>query len=160
MERVLEAISALPDGLVDQDSAGLYRMKDSKTNGNAATTNEPLRETVLYDAAFAPSKNLARVLAHELAHLMFVRLEKPLRNEFLTAANWVLELERNRKFLVLRRPPRESVTIHSRLSPHEDFATAIDYFIFENPILKKTTPKVHAWIDKHLGARLKKRSEP
>ena len=89
IERLLEAISELPDGLLEHEAAGIYRMKQSDTKDNSATTNDPLREVVLYDSAFLRSSKLARIVAHELAHLMFVRMNPGVRDGFLEAAKWI-----------------------------------------------------------------------
>ncbi len=155
IERVLEAISDLPDGLVQQESNGIYRMRKSQTRANTATTNDPKRETVLYDAAFQPEIVLARTLAHELAHLMFVSIDKDLRWSFLEAADWISKDKKNQTQIILQRPPNQSLTLHSRSSPHEDFATSIEFFLFDPNKLKKTIPKVHTWIERRLGDRLK-----
>ncbi len=157
-ERVLEAVSALPDGLIEQIPAGIYRMRVSVDKANPATANYPKKEIALYDAAFDGTNNLARILAHELSHLMFVRLDKPTRDAFLEAARWV-KLDGKRPSLLLQRPMNQTLTFHSRTSPHEDFATSVEYYLFDPAKMRATTPKVHSWIEKHLGDSLKKRSE-
>ncbi len=89
---------------------------------------------------------------------MFIGIGKDLRDEFLNASDWTRKKSK-KPTLILQRPNGQFLTLHSRTSPYEDFATSIEYYLFDTAKLKRTIPKVHAWIEKRLGDRLKMRIE-
>ncbi len=157
VERTLEAISELPDLLFEQEPAGIYRMRKSRTPANPATTNTGLSETVLYDLAFQTSSNLAQVLAHEFSHLLYKKLPEEERKSYLTISKWLEEKIGNSTMWINRRPPNQFMTDHAKESPDEDFATNIEYFLFKPAKLKNVAPQIHSWIEKQLGDKLKKR---
>lgn len=59
--KVFEALSVLPENILNQYVKNIYRMRKSIKEGNSATTN--FDEVVLYDAAFEEKQDLARILA-------------------------------------------------------------------------------------------------
>jgi hypothetical protein len=42
-----------------------------------------------------------------------------------------------------------------RISPDEDFANNVEYFLYDPETLKTTTPHAYTWISKHFGANFK-----
>lgn len=71
-ERVLEALSDLPEILWPKSLDGIYRMSKSKDYPNPASHGGAF--VVLYDTAFEKKHRLARILAHELAHQNYEEL--------------------------------------------------------------------------------------
>jgi hypothetical protein len=154
-ECVLEALAALPDLLLTQDVNAIYRMQKSIDPGNPATTNTALGDTVLYDSAFAKKYNLTQILCHELSHQLYEKLSDSQKRDYQSKMFWQQETVGYRKRWVPRRPAAQFVTQDATLSPSEDFATNIEYFLFNPSHLKKTVPEAHAWIEKHFGDKLK-----
>ena len=63
--KTLEALDVLPE-ILFKGVNGIYRLKRSKHGNNPASHGGNM--VVLYDSAFDESRNLARIIAHELAH--------------------------------------------------------------------------------------------
>ena len=42
-----------------------------------------------------------------------------------------------------------------KISPDEDFANNVEYFLLESEKLKMITPHAYTWISKHFGANFK-----
>lgn len=151
IERVLEALSELPEFLLNQEADSLYRMSGSEEPGNPATTN--FKDTVLYDKAFAPDQNLARVIAHEQAHRLFDSLTEVERTGFKTAGEWVKVREGSREFEKPGRPASAFVQLDGQRSPSEDFANSVESFVFEKEKLKAVSPRVYDWINSKWGSK-------
>jgi hypothetical protein len=150
-ERVLEAICELPEKLWKKSEYRIYRMEKSKDGGNPATSAKGI--VVLYDSAFNKSNNLARVIAHELAHETYVKLNEADSIDYRTTLNWFTSRRGNRSTIVSREDG--FVTDDGRVSPEEDFANNIEYFLFEPNVLKSKTPHAFRWIKTHLGDKFK-----
>ncbi len=150
IERALEAISELPELLREQAIKGLYRMMRSIFGDNPATNN--LGDIVLYDSALETNHNLARVLAHELAHQLFDTLPSDQKDSYRAATGWNKDAIRGK--WTCSRAAGQFVQADGRDSPEEDFANNIEYFVFNTSELQKITSGAYQWIEKHFGSRL------
>jgi len=153
VERVFEVLSALPESILNQYVKNIYRMNKSIHIGNSATTN--FNEIVLYDVAFEEKQNLAQVLAHELAHVMYMKLSESLRASYEKEAEWISLSVGEGKTIVIPKSTRTFVEKDGELSPDEDFANNIEYFLFEPETLKKKSNAVYLWIQKSFGSDFK-----
>lgn len=87
VERFHEALSVLPDKLLNLENIKIFRMGKSMTNGNPATSN--YEDITLYNLAFQHKNSLAQILAHELSHSMYRQLSEPEKIAFSEVAGWV-----------------------------------------------------------------------
>jgi hypothetical protein len=155
-ERVLEALSSLPDALLLQSVEGIYRMKtylDHPANP-AANHNHQI---VVYDEAFKPKQNLASIMAHEFAHNLCRQLyDSPEGDSYALAADWMLiPVTGTNTRILMPKPSREFVEKDGEDSLNEDLSNNIEYFLFNPQELKRKTPKVYDWITKKYGDKFK-----
>jgi len=151
-ERILEALENLPEELWSDVIKGLYRLKKSKDFPNPASNGNG--HIVLYDSAFESKRNLARILTHELAHISYQNLSKEDAPDYRRATNWGFEASTGR---VYYWKGRESgyVAEDGKISPEEDYANNIEYYLFEPEKLIEETPSAYNWIKKHFGGKFK-----
>lgn len=149
VERVFEALSALPENILNQYVKNIYRMHKSIHTGNSATTN--FNEIVLYDTAFEEKQNLAQILAHELAHVMYLNFSDAKRSSYEKEADWISLDVGDGKTIIIPKSTRNFVEKDGEISPDEDFANNIEFFLFEPETLKKKSNAVYLWIQKSFG---------
>jgi len=154
MERVLEALGSLPDSLQPKKIKGFYRMHRSDDYPNPAPTRAPTGEIVLFDSAFDQSRNLARILGHELAHIAYRDLSAQDHDDLL-AALYRFEFNDASGKKIYIRGRNKFVEEDGKLSPTEDIANDIEYFLFDPKRLKEVTPTAFDWIKMHFGANFK-----
>jgi hypothetical protein len=153
VERVFEALSALPENILNQYVKNIHRMHKSVHEGNSATTN--FDEVVLYDAAFAQKQNLARILAHELAHVVYMNFPDSKRTSYEKDSDWINLDVGGGKTITIPRHGRKFVEKDGELSPDEDFANNIEFYLFEPEALKEKSNAVYLWIQKTFGSDFK-----
>lgn len=146
IEAAIGALDRVPNSLWDEIK--IHRAKQSRSSGNPATSAEG--EMVLYDEAFSRQRNLARIFVHELAHNRFKKMSALDRVAYEQVAQWQLVRGKsghseykvgNRKF----------VASDGDLSPEEDFANNVEYFLFEPERLKLKTPPIYQWLQLEYG---------
>lgn len=154
-ERVLEAFDDLPEVLWSSKIEGIYFGERSKDFPNPATSANKV--IVLYDSAFSSKVNLTRILAHELAHQLYIDINREQRDGYRYASNWIAINKVKTLFL----PRAEGfVQDDGRESPAEDFANNIEWYLFQPEQLKRITPQAYNWIRLQFGDSLKlKRSK-
>ncbi len=136
-EKLIEALSELPKNLWSEKIKGIYRLKKSKDFPNPASSADGV--IVLYDTAFRgenKKRTLARFLAHEFAHQKYLDLSDDDRESYHMVTNWMVGKSKStgRNIYVSRK--EGYVTEDGRLSPEEDFANNIEFFLFESALLK------------------------
>lgn len=151
-ERVFEAIQEIPDALKTKKISGIYRLKRSKFFPNPATFSRGT--IVLYDSAFlgtTKDRSLARFLAHEFAHQIYLNLTDQERNHYNLTTNWVSA--KNFKTGQMQSFSRTDGFVRNdgRESPEEDFANNLEFYLFEPMVLKSKTPHAFRWIQEHFG---------
>jgi hypothetical protein len=151
-ERMLEALSELPEILWPKSLEGIYRMFKSKDHPNPASHGGPF--VVLYDTAFGENQRLARVLAHELAHQNYEELNLSEGSSYRSAAGWTSWMDKDRNVFWIPRS-KGFVKEDGQSKPGEDYANNIEYFLFEPELLKRKTPRVYDWIKSRYGDKLK-----
>lgn len=143
-----ESLANLPDILLSKRIGGFYRSKKSKDYPNPASSSNGI--IVLYDSAFDSSRNLGEIIAHELSHQNYLDLTETERQDYGRAMGWHFELHPNRKFYLEGRKSGY-VEDDGILSPEEDYANNLEYFLYNADKLKKVTPEAYSWIRKKFG---------
>ncbi|MCM2322221.1 MAG: hypothetical protein NDJ90_03060 [Oligoflexia bacterium] len=155
--RILEALSELPPALLVDAVEALFRLEKSSTYAKNPAAGRP-GEIAVYDPAFDPKENLARVLAHEFAHEAYRQLPNAAKNSYRVAAEWLLV--RNPSLpggyvFVPNRDPEAFVAEDGPETMTEDFSNNVEYFLFEPQVLHRKTPKVYDWIKAKFGDNFK-----
>jgi hypothetical protein len=154
IERVLEALSALPKALLAPSIGGLYRgARSAQHDSNPAAGLEG--HVVLYDAAFNESNVLARVIAHELAHEEFRQLPDSETISYLRENDWVQitnQITRKKTYVANRDG---FVADDGQETPGEDFSNNIEFYLFESELLRRKTPSAYRWISRKFGDTFK-----
>ena len=152
-ERVLDALSDLPPGLLADSVTALFRLEKSFLYDQNPASGEA-GEIAIYDSAFKAKANLSRILAHEFAHEVFRQFSDTEKDQFRMAADWLLVKDPRAAKGMMSIPNRDSdqyVEQDGMESLTEDFSNDIDYFLFEPTVLRKKSPKVYDWIGKKFG---------
>lgn len=147
--RVAEALSRIPDVLLNADAFNIYRGIRSVDFPNPATNGSTSpRSVVLYDSLFESGRkyDLTRVIVHELAHIYYSKLSDDRAFGYRVKLNW------------FKYPKREKwssrkdgfVEEDGRDSPEEDFANNVEYFLFDLKTLKIKTPHAVEWIEENM----------
>jgi hypothetical protein len=152
--KILKALDALPPGLMPKSLNGIYRMGKSIYFPNPGAHGGGA--IVLYDTAFS-RPILQRVIAHELAHQIYDELEESIQNDYKVTTNW-LEVQGKSRTVTIRRQ-EGFVKPEAKLSPNEDFANNIEFYIFEPSRLKLVTPAAYDWIKRRFGDNFNIRRE-
>lgn len=152
-ERVLEALGALPDVLLNVPPQNIYRLtKSSSDSENPGSGHD--NDIALYDPAFDPKQNLSRVLAHELAHKLYDQFGESDAEAYNTTAGWrVKRTDSGARVFVPRMDG--FVEEDGEEGPNEDFSNNIEYFLFDPKALHERTPKVYDWIQQKYGKAFK-----
>ncbi len=151
IERVLEAICELPEEIWKKSKYRMHRMERSVDGNNPATSANDI--LVIYDSAFDQKNFLSRVLAHEFAHEIYLNLKGSEALDYRLTTNW-FELNKDGKRLLVSRKDG-FVADDGRVSPEEDFANNMEFFLFDPVKLKSQTPHAYRWISGVYGANLK-----
>lgn len=146
---VAGAILTLPPKLVEKTVFKIHRMGVAKLRSNPASTKR--NSVALYDVAFKSSTPIARILAHELAHVYWNSLTKKEESDYMIAANWMKPRQNEKP--VLGREMTTLTESDSLVSPTEDFANNVEYLLFDPATLKKLTPSLFGWFRTYLGAK-------
>lgn len=143
-QMTVEALTKVPDLFVKDEKFDVYRMSKSIYDGNPASTSvERPYSIVLYDTAFTNRFNLSRVLVHEFAHLYYSKLSSELKDSYNLKMNWFL-IDSRKELWISRRDG--FVAEDGKLSPEEDFANNIEYFLFDKAILQTKSKNAYDWI--------------
>ncbi len=156
IEDVVDALALLPDELKLKHVKGICRMDRSVFDGNAGSFGDGY--IILYESAFSDGdiRRLSRLLAHELAHEYFQNLPDSVRQEYEAATKWVRYKDHGKVRYIFSRTCCY-VDQDGKISPDEDFANNIEYFLFDNSTLKEFTETAHTWIRKRFDDSFKLR---
>ena len=125
---------------------------------NPASNGENV--VVLYDTAFTAKKDrsLARILAHELAHLKYRNFSFNQKEEYEKISGWETKIDvtQERRPIYIIRRKSGFVEQDGKNSAEEDFCNNLEYFIFAPDRLKKETKPVFDWLNNRYGSKLRK----
>lgn len=150
-ERLEDSMEEIPDVLLSPQINGFYRLHKSKDYPNPASRIDGA--IVVYDSAFDRSRNLSRIIAHELAHQNFDDLSIAERQDYRRVAGWRAKLELDRTVYWVGRSDGY-VEEDGKTSFEEDYANNVEYYLYNSDKLKKMTPKVYEWMQQHFGNSL------
>ena len=148
IEAFLEALAVIPDQLTKAQVINVYRARKSTDHPNPASSSDGI--IVFYNSAFDRPTNLSRVLAHELAHQKYRDLNDEERKNYWTATNW-FNLSQDDKHPAYIRRKDGYVEADGKISPEEDFANNVEYFLFDKEKLHRASANASDWINKHFG---------
>ena len=130
---------------------GVYRFSKSKYFPNPASR---IGSNIgLYDTAFDEKRNLARILAHELAHYSYDKLSFEDGKRYREVTGWQTKLEGSDVYWTPR--PNAFVEDDGKVSPDEDYANNVEYFLFRPKVLKQVTPNAFNWLKNKFGDKFK-----
>jgi len=141
-------LEEMPDILLSDKIKGIYRLKKSKDYPNPATSSDGV--IVIYDSGFDSSRNLSRILAHELSHQSYNDLSKDDKQDYRRATGWQLKLELDRNVYWVGRKVGY-VEDDGKISSEEDYSNNLEHYLYDPDKLKKVTPSAYNWIKKRFG---------
>lgn len=150
-ERMLDALSVLPDQLQISSVKGLFRSRKSSDHPENPASNFDAN-IVIYDKAFEARENLSRIVAHELAHILYRQVYDASKwLPFAYAAGWVpVKNPTSGKFVMV--PGREVyLEADSVNTLDEDFSNSIEHYLFKADELKSKNPDIYNWIHQFYG---------
>lgn len=143
----IKSVLSLPRKLIEKSAFKIHRMPIAKFKKNPAATKG--HDISLYDAAFRSGTPLARILAHEAAHVYWNDMKTSEVEAYRIAANWI-RLVPSQK-LVPGRAAKTFTEPDGMLLMTEDFANNVEYLLFDPDKLKKLTPSLFQWFRATLG---------
>jgi len=113
-------------------------------------TNSTSRPSAIaiYDTAFSGKYVLDEILFHEIAHLFYRQISDELKDSYYLKMNW-FSVDRAKNKWISRKDG--FVTDDGRISPEEDFANNLEFYLFHPEKLKTVTPNAHSWIKENFG---------
>ena len=151
IEMVLSALEKVSEFMWRK--VNLHRADTSADHkDNPATSAEAV--LVLYDNLFVKPELMPRVLTHELAHQVFRDLRSVEQADYRQVGEWTKVGESNGEPVFKSRRKR-FVEPDGDLSPGEDFANNLEYFIFNPQILKIKNPAIFDWMTIQYGDKIK-----
>lgn len=134
--------------MINLENVTIYRMGQSKLQGNPATSNST--DITLYDLAFQHKDSLAQILSHELSHILFTDLSQSEKEQFAEKSNWIV-LKVRKETIYIPKNERKFLQEDSVASMDEDFANHIEEYLFDRGKLRKVSPSSILWIQKEYG---------
>jgi len=148
-QNVTTAVTKIPGILVNTEKFEIYRMDKSENFPNPGTSGDSdPRTIVLYTTAFNGKYNLERVLAHEFAHIYYQKMSANLKESYNLKMNWFLADPKKERWISRKDGFVEE---DGRISPEEDFANNLEYYLFDLQKLKTVTSNAFDWIQSNIG---------
>ncbi len=152
-ERTLEALAVLPPTLYANSLKGIYRLSKSSLDNLNPASGQP-GVIALYDQAFQSKQELARVLAHELAHEAYRQLSDDEATSYGKVAQWTVVSTPSGNQIAV--PLRENFSEDDgKENPNEDFSNNIEHFLFSPVGLQSKNPDIYRWLQKKYGDSFK-----
>ena len=150
-KRIQDAFNKLPQVLTHVGKVTFYRGKKDRVRGNPASVNTEKKEITIYDSIY--KNNFERVIAHELAHILYRHLSNEERKVYSNVAEWKELDVKGKKVLVNTR--KTIIQPDSGVSPNEDFANNLEYYLFDKKALERKNPKIYQWIKRYMEKKKK-----
>ncbi len=139
-------IAKLPKALREQGVVTILRAVKSSFQDNPSTSAPDESIIVFYDNA--QKFGYKRVLAHELAHLLYSKLSDDERKNYQSASEW--NETRPGIFKTSRKMFSES---DGTLGPEEDFANNVEHIVINKDYKKVITSNIIGCINSILGKK-------
>ena len=141
--RIRDIIKKLPLMLTSFGTITFYRQKSGKVKSNPAVTDPEKQTITIYNSIAEHS--MERVVAHELAHILYHNLSDKEKDSYKNIAQWDSSEISNKVVTISVR--KVFVAIDGIFSPDEDFSNNMEYYLFEKNTLKRKKPKIYNWIE-------------
>lgn len=149
-EKIQEIIKSLPKVLTAFGDIKFYRKKEGRVKGNPASVNSKKKEIILYDSI--SKHDMKRVIAHELAHILYNNLSDKEQELYRKVSQW--NLDKKTKKIVLSKKRTVFTEKDGINSATEDFANNVEYYLFDEKTLRKKNKEIHGWIKKFMEKNL------
>lgn len=123
-KEVQKTLNSLPEKLRNLGEIKIYRAIKSAFPNNHASSGPDDGIIVLYDSI--KKFGYKQALAHEMAHILFSKLNEDEKIEYYSFSNWK---ENNGKLYAQRKDFSEPDGV---FSPEEDFANNTEHLVFKN----------------------------
>ena len=144
--KISKAFERLPGVLTKFGKITFERKSFGRFPKNPATADPDKKIITVYDSI--SRYNMERVVGHELAHFLYDSLSDAKKRSYRTVAEWEYRKHKGKELNVLMR--KSFVAMDSMMSPAEDFANNIEYYLFEEKTLEKKNPKIYGWIKRFM----------
>lgn len=145
-KKIFATINELPKVLSHVGELNIFRAYNSETMQNPATSSPDNNIIVIYDSL--KSNNYKKVLAHELAHILYASLPIVDARAYIHAASWKENIDGS--FSSKRTDFSEE---DGKLGPDEDFANNIEHFLFDKNAQKALNKEIYDCLEKILGKK-------
>ena len=153
MNSIVKAFRKIPHILTGIGKIKIYRQdKDQWYPENPARVYEEKKEIFLYD--IISQYSMDRVIAHELAHILYNDLPEKIQKSYDTVAEW--RDDKSQGTLIKKINNRKNfVASDGRDSPSEDFANNIEYYLYEKKLFKQKNPQIYKWVKQFMEDKKK-----
>ncbi|MBP9680122.1 MAG: hypothetical protein KBD76_01855 [Bacteriovorax sp.] len=141
-----KAINSLPKILRNLGEIKIYRAVKSSFPDNHASSGPDDSIIVLYDGA--KKFGYRKALAHEMAHILYSRLDREGQGDYQGASEW-REIARD----VYNTPRKEFSEQDGALGPEEDFANNIEHLITNKNYSSVLNKRIIDYISSLLGMK-------
>ncbi|MEI8347207.1 MAG: hypothetical protein WCG27_07055, partial [Pseudomonadota bacterium] len=128
-KKVTAIINNLPKALNQVGELKILRADKSETPNNPASSAPEKNIIVIYDSI--KDYDLQRVLAHELAHLLYLSLPGDTINAYSESADWKRDGKGNYTTTRTNFTEEDGST-----GPEEDFANSVEHILFNKDVQK------------------------
>lgn len=142
-KEIQKALNSLPEKLRNLGEIKVFRAVKSAFPNNHATSGPDEGIIVLYDSA--KKAGYKQAIAHEMAHVLFSKLNEDEKIEYYSISNWKGS---NGKFFIQRKDFSEPDGI---FSPEEDFANNIEHLVLKNN--SRVNSKITGYLRSLLGLK-------
>ena len=144
--KISNIFKKLPSVLTEFGKIKLYRHRQDENLANPAASSPERKLIIIYDSI--AQYNMERVIAHEMAHFLYLNLSVQEQISYKKVAKWK---KRNIEGAIKETTTRKNfVADDCDHSPDEDFANNIEYYLYGKKTLKQKNPKIYQWIKKFL----------
>ncbi|MDO9182192.1 MAG: hypothetical protein Q7U04_07275 [Bacteriovorax sp.] len=141
-----KAINSLPKIIRNLGEIKIYRAVKSSFPDNHASSGPDDSIIVLYDSA--KKFGYRKALAHEMAHILYSRLDREGQGDYQGASEW-REIARD----VYNTPRKEFSEQDGAIAPEEDFANNIEHFITNKNYSSVLNKRITDYIGSLLGMK-------
>lgn len=142
-KEIQKALNSLPEKLRNLGEIKVFRAVKSTFPNNHASSGPDDSIIVLYDSA--KKFGYKQAIAHEMAHILFSKLNEDEKNEYYSFSHWKGS---DGKFYTKRKDFSETDGI---FSPEEDFANNIEHFVLKNNF--RVNSKITGYLKSLLGLK-------
>ena len=149
-EQIRKSFKKIPRVLTDIGKVTFYRKdRDLMSLRNPAKTYPKSKRIIVYDSISRYA--IERVIAHELAHILYGNLSKAEIKSYMVVAEWEEKEFQGESVTFTMR--KNFVDSDGKYFLSEDFANNIEYYLFEEKTLRRKNPKIYKWVKQFMGGK-------